>query len=88
MENTKLMDLITSPEPPRLPDRIEQSTDPAVMGIKSVIRKALQYNATDRPTAREMALELENIFKSPEQRQEVIERLSYKFKSLFRRNRR
>ena len=63
---------------PRLPRAVKNSTDPVVVGLISVMRQALQYNATERPTAQDIANELEGLYDSTEQRAEVARRLYYK----------
>ena len=75
----KILQVITNPDkPPQLPQSVENSTDPVIVGLISVMRQALQYNASDRPSAQDVANELEGLYNSTDQRAEVVRTLYYK----------
>lgn len=75
----KILKLITNSENvPQLPEAVEYSTDPITIGLKSVMRQALQHNDSDRPTAQSIVDKLEGLYSSAEQQNEVLDNLYYK----------
>lgn len=75
----KILKLITnSDNVPQLPEAVEYSTDPITIGLKSVMRQALQHNESDRPTAQSIVEKLEGLYSSAEQQKEVLDKLYYK----------
>lgn len=64
-ENTiteqELMALKFNGTQPTLPNEIEQSEDPAISAIRSVMRRALHGDPKQRPSAKDMVVELERI---------------------------
>lgn len=70
-EEAKVVRLITSPARPLLPKEIEKSDDATIIGLKRIMRRCLQYNAADRPTAQELVNLLDAMYQSREQQEEV-----------------
>jgi hypothetical protein len=75
----KILELISnSKNVPQLPPTVEYSTDPITIGLKSVMRQALQHNDSDRPAAQSIVKKLESLYSSAEQQKEVLDKLYYK----------
>jgi serine/threonine protein kinase len=68
---SKIIGLVTHPELPILPKKIENSKDSTIIGLKNVMRQALQYNPDDRPTIQEIANQLKGLYESPQQQKIV-----------------
>ena len=75
----KVLQLITNPEKqPQIPQSVENSTDPVIAGLVSVMCQTLHYNASDRPSAQDVVNELEGLYNISDQRAEVVRTLYYK----------
>jgi hypothetical protein len=71
-----MLRLLTNPEnEPQLPQMVENSTDPVIIGLKSVMRQALQHEECNRPTSQEIVKQLEVLYSSAEQQEEVLQTL-------------
>jgi serine/threonine protein kinase len=77
-DEEKVLKLITAAVEPQLPEAVEGSNDPAILGLKKIMREALSYNAAHRPTAIELTKKLQQIFKNPQEHHDVQKSLSLK----------
>jgi hypothetical protein len=77
-EEARVLQLITSPAEPLLPQTIEESKDATIIRLKTVMRQALHYNAANRPTAQELAKHLKAMYTNPQQQDVVRKSISAK----------
>jgi serine/threonine protein kinase len=77
-DEQKVLKLITAGVEPQLPEAVEGSNDTAILGLKKIMREALNYNVTNRPSALELKKKLQGIFHSPQEHREVQKSLSLK----------
>jgi serine/threonine protein kinase len=78
---SKIIGLVTGPKLPSLPSKIENSRDSTIIGLKNVMRQALQYNPNDRPTMQQIVNQLKGLYESPKQQKivqnSIRQKLSY-----------
>lgn len=77
-DEEKVLKLITAAVEPQLPETVEGSKDPTILGLKKIMREALSYNVAHRPTAIELTKKLQQIFKNSQEQHEVQKSLSLK----------
>ena len=84
--DTKIISLVTSPVQPSLPKDIENSSDSTIVGLKVVIRQALQYRVEDLPTMQEIVNQLKRLYISPKQQNIVQKSIRLKLSYFWSKN--
>jgi hypothetical protein len=84
-DEAKVLQLITTPVEPLLPDSVERSNDTTIIKLKNIMHQTLQFNAAHRPTSTELTKRLKEIYESPQEQEEVQKSLSLKLSYFLQR---